>query len=234
MYMNTKKMMYQEKQARLFILISSGASTREDGTVNIDLSSYANLPSKEKNEKFSLEKSCDQRATLYCTLRMRRIGETIEADEDSRVTNESDILEQRSRRAWEQPKGVESNQTKRDESGTPGEVKTMKFDLRQHIYVPSFQHKRHKSPIKISEERRFDDDLKGVSLSSFNERWEDERPRTNRSPIETKENQSSIDIMPGKEGVLRQPSVEAKWKTCLLYTSPSPRDRQKSRMPSSA
>ena len=24
------------------------------------------------------------------------------------------------------------------------------------------------------------------------------------------------------------------WKTCLLYTSPSPRDRQKSRMPSSA
>ena len=25
-----------------------------------------------------------------------------------------------------------------------------------------------------------------------------------------------------------------KWKTCLLYTSPSPRDRQRSRMPSSA
>ena len=25
-----------------------------------------------------------------------------------------------------------------------------------------------------------------------------------------------------------------KWKHCLLYTSPSPRDRQKSRMPSSA
>ena len=24
------------------------------------------------------------------------------------------------------------------------------------------------------------------------------------------------------------------WRTCLLYTSPSPRDRQKSRMPSSA
>ena len=27
---------------------------------------------------------------------------------------------------------------------------------------------------------------------------------------------------------------EAEWETCLLYTSPSPRDRQKSRMPSSA
>ena len=25
-----------------------------------------------------------------------------------------------------------------------------------------------------------------------------------------------------------------KWNVCLLYTSPSPRDRQKSRMPSSA
>ena len=28
--------------------------------------------------------------------------------------------------------------------------------------------------------------------------------------------------------------IEGKLKTCLLYTSPSPRDRQKSRMPSSA
>ena len=28
--------------------------------------------------------------------------------------------------------------------------------------------------------------------------------------------------------------TEARYKTCLLYTSPSPRDRQKSRMPSSA
>ena len=36
---------------------------------------------------------------------------------------------------------------------------------------------------------------------------------------------------------LRQPEVgrmAAKVATCLLYTSPSPRDRQKSRMPSSA
>ena len=31
-----------------------------------------------------------------------------------------------------------------------------------------------------------------------------------------------------------QRSPEALRKTCLLYTSPSPRDRQKSRMPSSA
>ena len=29
-------------------------------------------------------------------------------------------------------------------------------------------------------------------------------------------------------------ALEDQWKTCLLYTSPSPRDRQKSRMPSSA
>jgi [acyl-carrier-protein] S-malonyltransferase len=33
--------------------------------------------------------------------------------------------------------------------------------------------------------------------------------------------------------VLRQKGVESTY-TCLLYTSPSPRDRQKSRMPSSA
>ena len=29
-------------------------------------------------------------------------------------------------------------------------------------------------------------------------------------------------------------TVEHAYKVCLLYTSPSPRDRQKSRMPSSA
>ena len=34
----------------------------------------------------------------------------------------------------------------------------------------------------------------------------------------------------GRNGVGRSTAV----KTCLLYTSPSPRDRQKSRMPSSA
>ena len=28
--------------------------------------------------------------------------------------------------------------------------------------------------------------------------------------------------------------ISANWSICLLYTSPSPRDRQKSRMPSSA
>ena len=32
----------------------------------------------------------------------------------------------------------------------------------------------------------------------------------------------------------RFPLLAIPYKTCLLYTSPSPRDRQKSRMPSSA
>ena len=38
-------------------------------------------------------------------------------------------------------------------------------------------------------------------------------------------------------GTLRSCTVEEEWQNlqaCLLYTSPSPRDRQKSRMPSSA
>ena len=34
------------------------------------------------------------------------------------------------------------------------------------------------------------------------------------------------------DGVVRLPSGQ--YRICLLYTSPSPRDRQKSRMPSSA
>ena len=36
------------------------------------------------------------------------------------------------------------------------------------------------------------------------------------------------------EGIARQPEAEGKIRGCLLYTSPSPRDRLKSRMPSSA
>ena len=35
-------------------------------------------------------------------------------------------------------------------------------------------------------------------------------------------------------GVSREELVQRVYDTCLLYTSPSPRDRQKSRMPSSA
>ena len=35
-------------------------------------------------------------------------------------------------------------------------------------------------------------------------------------------------------GLVRDVFLERHMKSCLLYTSPSPRDRQKSRMPSSA
>ena len=38
----------------------------------------------------------------------------------------------------------------------------------------------------------------------------------------------------GGQGPLPKSSLEAIVKTCLLYTSPSPRDPWKSRMPSSA
>ena len=42
--------------------------------------------------------------------------------------------------------------------------------------------------------------------------------------------------MPEMDGfqVLEQLTADPKLRDCLLYTSPSPRDRQKSRMPSSA
>ena len=38
----------------------------------------------------------------------------------------------------------------------------------------------------------------------------------------------------GREVFVHFDGMAAKYKDCLLYTSPSPRDRQKSRMPSSA
>ena len=40
--------------------------------------------------------------------------------------------------------------------------------------------------------------------------------------------------IPIKKKVKKETSASEKSNTCLLYTSPSPRDRQKSRMPSSA
>ena len=45
---------------------------------------------------------------------------------------------------------------------------------------------------------------------------------------EVKEKLGSIDILINNAGLMRRGDI------CLLYTSPSPRDRQKSRMPSSA
>ena len=39
---------------------------------------------------------------------------------------------------------------------------------------------------------------------------------------------------PERDGLLDTPARVARMYACLLYTSPSPRDRQKSRMPSSA
>ena len=40
--------------------------------------------------------------------------------------------------------------------------------------------------------------------------------------------------MPGNRGLTGLVIIETSHIACLLYTSPSPRDRQKSRMPSSA
>ena len=44
----------------------------------------------------------------------------------------------------------------------------------------------------------------------------------------------SADLHDNKGRVFSKSSVSMKYRFCLLYTSPSPRDRQKSRMPSSA
>ena len=47
---------------------------------------------------------------------------------------------------------------------------------------------------------------------------------------------ASMEIPSENEGIIKKVFISTgdQVKTCLLYTSPSPRDRQKSRMPSSA
>ena len=44
----------------------------------------------------------------------------------------------------------------------------------------------------------------------------------------------SLNQIPNDEESIKGNNIRGKYWTCLLYTSPSPRDRQKSRMPSSA
>ena len=51
------------------------------------------------------------------------------------------------------------------------------------------------------------------------------------SELEAEKESFTIKMSVTKDRILK---VENEIKLCLLYTSPSPRDRQKSRMPSSA
>ena len=50
--------------------------------------------------------------------------------------------------------------------------------------------------------------------------------------IDEADQMADMGFLPQVHAVMRQ--IEGKYQTCLLYTSPSPRDRTRSRMPSSA
>ena len=67
--------------------------------------------------------------------------------------------------------------------------------------------------------------------------WNDKSGNGHHATQSTPSNQPTFDtdhINGGSSDWLNLPSDIYAGKTCLLYTSPSPRDRQKSRMPSSA
>ena len=52
--------------------------------------------------------------------------------------------------------------------------------------------------------------------------------------IEPEQIAMGLTVLQGLQGVMSTTNVDQVFEICLLYTSPSPRDRQKSRMPSSA
>ena len=73
-----------------------------------------------------------------------------------------------------------------------------------------------------------------LARGSMRELTEEELARAvHLDPEQFKNLGPSIDMM---QAILedRKRKILATYETCLLYTSPSPRDRQKSRMPSSA
>ena len=61
---------------------------------------------------------------------------------------------------------------------------------------------------------------------------------SHHTPVESKKDSTGYTPDPATEYLVTQyadaTGVQGTFYTCLLYTSPSPRDRQKSRMPSSA
>ena len=61
-------------------------------------------------------------------------------------------------------------------------------------------------------------------------------PMSMKDPKTNKYKGFDIDVMNelAKDLGVKVKFVPAEWKTCLLYTSPSPRDKRQSRMPSSA
>eukprot|EP00828_Plagiopyla_frontata_P022366 TRINITY_DN2894_c0_g2_i1.p1 TRINITY_DN2894_c0_g2~~TRINITY_DN2894_c0_g2_i1.p1 ORF type:complete len:223 (-),score=69.67 TRINITY_DN2894_c0_g2_i1:34-702(-) len=69
------------------------------------------------------------------------------------------------------------------------------------------------------------------SLESFQVNHSDEDQENQSQQEEVKLQQQEVKQ---EEKEIKQQVKEVKQQTCLLYTSPSPRDRQKSRMPSSA
>ena len=91
-----------------------------------------------------------------------------------------------------------------------------------------------------------DDDLEVVRLSAARTRATDEAgaaiARQLNGPLtalllymgEIKQHSHQFTQGAGDRAYLQQVVENALQQTCLLYTSPSPRDRQKSRMPSSA
>ena len=88
-------------------------------------------------------------------------------------------------------------------------------------------------------------DLDGTLLDTFRDLGEAVNHALEMGGFERVSVESSKDLIGGgakimllqaveKQGGLPEVEFRKLYKTCLLYTSPSPRDRQKSRMPSSA
>ena len=72
-------------------------------------------------------------------------------------------------------------------------------------------------------------EINGVKYDSKD--WEKRMPSIGCVVEENDEEGIEIEIFPDRTDLLSHETIS---RACLLYTSPSPRDRQKSRMPSSA
>ena len=96
----------------------------------------------------------------------------------------------------------------------------------QLTYIAKILHKRNSSDKFSDLIKAAQDELRGVLENSLSQEIIQSKKRNIELLIKEFNRQKNLDP--------KLVQALAKAKSCLLYTSPSPRDRQKSRMPSSA
>ena len=119
-----------------------------------------------------------------------------------------------------------------DSMGVQREVPSVEPPTAENMIAKNFKTAKVQPSFIVNvEEETTDSDPQDIELKST----DDPADKDNNSDLQTLKQALKKEIAKGKVEVTSEDGkILVNVKDCLLYTSPSPRDRQKSRMPSSA